>query len=153
VEKKIGKEALIKETPVRKRRSSAELVASSEAAPETIPISDFQSHTQEIIASRFAEIIAAMAQKSAEGSLSHTKYLFDIGGVKDELQQQGQDNDEPTLAELLLAEVRRHQTEQAQTSGAAGSGALDQVEASTESYLEQHGDVRQSIMNCGAKAQ
>jgi hypothetical protein len=140
VDKKIGKRTLIREAGVRNSRSSAELVASSEAAPETIPISDFQRHTKKIVADRFAEIIAAMAQKSAEGSPSHTKYPFDIGGVMDELQRQGQDGDEPTLAELLLAEVRRHQTEQTQTSDAAGSAALDQVEASAESDAEQHGE-------------
>jgi hypothetical protein len=47
------------------------------------------------------------AEKSAKGSLPHTKYLFEIGGVKEEIQRQGQSNGEPSLAEILLAEVRR----------------------------------------------
>jgi hypothetical protein len=110
VGKRGNRDNSVKKALERNRNKSAAKAAESEVVAQSIRVTDFQSHTKEIIVSRFADIIAAMAQKSAEGSLSHAKYLFEIGGVKEELQRQGEDSDEPTLGELLLAEVRRHQS-------------------------------------------
>lgn len=147
VDKKSGKETPVK-TPRRIRRSSAEQAPNSESVTETIPVTDFQSHTRELLTGRFANIMEAMAQKSAEGSLSHTKYLFEIGGVRGELQRQAQNDGEPTLAELLLAEVRRHRDEE--TSSAAAGNT---IEADGKSEVEPTGDSLERGWNCGAKAE
>jgi hypothetical protein len=121
VRKMRDKKASIKRALARNGNSSAEEADDSETVTETIPVTHFQSHTKEIVTSRFADIIAALAQKSAEGSLSHTKYLFEISGLREELRRQTQEDGEPTLAALLLAEVQRHQEERA--SRAAGMTA------------------------------
>ena len=143
-----GKETLMKKTPARKRRDAAGHAATSETATETMPVTDFQSHTRELLTGRFANIMEAMAQKSVEGSLAHTKYLFEIGGVREELQRQAQNDGEPTLAELLLAEVRRHRDED--TSSVATG---DTTEADDKAEVEPTGDSLEPGKNCGAKAE
>ena len=50
-----------------------------------------------------------MATESINGSLSHTKYLFQIGGVMEEIQRYEENKNEPNLVDLLLAEVKRRQ--------------------------------------------
>ena len=97
-----------KQAPMRKRRSSTEPIAQSEATVKSKRVTDFQSHAREVVTEKFADIMEAMAQESIQGSLPHTKYLFEIGGIKEELQRQVENNGEPTLADLLLEEVRRH---------------------------------------------
>jgi hypothetical protein len=148
VEKMSGKETLMKKIPARKKRGAAAQAVNSETATEAIPVTDFQSHTKELLTGRFANIMEAMAQKSAEGSLAHTKYLFEIGGVREELQRQSENNGEPTLAELLLAEVRRHRGEE--TSSAE---AMHTIEAGDKSEVEPTGDLLERGGNCGAKAE
>ena len=94
---------------------------------------------------KFADIMGAMAQKSIEGSLSHTKYLFEIGGVREELLREIENNGEPTLADLLLEEVRRRRD-------------LDAANSATEA-IHGHGEVEtanhagQTEINRGAKIQ
>ena len=39
-----------------------------------------------MISGRFSKIMVKMAEASEKGSLPHTKYLFDIGGVKEDIQ-------------------------------------------------------------------
>lgn len=148
MEKMNGRETLMKKTPARKRRGMARHAANSETVTVTISVTDFQSHTKELLTGRFANIMETMAQKAAEGSLAHTKYLFEIGGVREELQRQAQNDGEPTLAELLLAEVRRHRGEE--TSSAE---AMHTIEAGDKSEVEPTGDLLERGGNCGAKAE
>lgn len=120
-----------KETPVKKasrRKSSAGQAATTENSTVTIPISEFQNHAKEILTRRFVDIMETMAQKSAEGSMPHTKYLFEIGGVKEELQRLAENEGEPSLAEMLMAEVRRHR--EAEISSPAEPARRDETEAS-----------------------
>jgi hypothetical protein len=71
------------------------------------PVRNYKTHTKKLIAKQFSGIMESMAVKSKEGSLAHAKFLFEIGGVKEELERQGRGKAEPSLADLLLAEVRR----------------------------------------------
>ena len=148
MERTSGKKTLMNKISARKRRGAAGQAANSETAIESIPVTDFQSHTRELLTRRFANIMEVMAQKSAEGSISHTKYLFEIGGVREELQRQAQSDGEPTLAELLLAEVRRHRHEE--TSSAAERHT---IEADDKSEVEPTGDSLERGWNFGAKAE
>ena len=108
MEQESGKETPVKKkTVARKRNMELESATDGSASVEEIPVTDFQSYAKEVVSRQFANIMKAMAEKSAKGSLAHTKYLFEIAGVKEEIQRQGQSNGEPSLAEILLAEVRR----------------------------------------------
>jgi len=73
-------------------------------------VRNYKRHTTKLLSEEFPDIMQTLANKSKEGSLSHTKYLFEIGRVKEDIERQGQGS-EPSLAELLLAEVRRRQAE------------------------------------------
>jgi hypothetical protein len=79
--------------------------------PEEKPVRNYKTHTKKLIAKQFSGIMESMAVKSKEGSLAHTKFLFEIGGVKEDLERQGRGKAEPSLADLLLAEVRRQHAE------------------------------------------
>jgi hypothetical protein len=132
VEEKIDKEAPAKKTTLSRRKSKIRS-APSKVPTESRPVTDFLSHTKGLLTEQFASILETIVDKSLEGSLPHTKYLFEIGGVKEELQRQVQNNGEPTLAELLLAEVKRHR------------------DAATSS--QTCSDPAQPSSECGAKAQ
>jgi hypothetical protein len=75
--------------------------------PKSKPVRNYKTHTKKLIAKQFSGIMESMAVKSKEGSLAHVKFLFEIGGVKEDLERQGRGKSEPSLADLLLAEVRR----------------------------------------------
>jgi hypothetical protein len=134
----------------RGRSTAPEQVANSSPLAENqakgvleIPVEEYQSHAKKVVSENFAHIVQTMAEKSAKGSLSHTKYLFEIGGVKEEIQRQGQGEDEPSLADLLLAEIRKRQT-------AEETAAEDADKASAESGAA---DTEERGKDCGAKAQ
>jgi hypothetical protein len=130
---------------IRRRKATSktqapETVSIALQTTESVPVTDFLAHTRKLLIARFAEILEMLAQKSAEGSLPHTKYLFEIGGIREYLQREIQDNDEPTLAELLLGEIAKCRNLQ----------ASNVVEAPNR----QPGDLAQLNDNyCGANAQ
>jgi len=101
------------------------------------PVKNFKRHTSKVISEEFSDIVETMANKSKAGSLAHTKYLFEIGGVKEEIQRQGQGKGEPSLADLLLAEVRRQRS----------------ADAARASEKAADDDMDDSATDCGAKAQ
>jgi hypothetical protein len=86
------------------------------------PVRNYQRHTKTLIAQGFSEIMEAMAQRSIEGSLAHTKFLFEIGGVKEDIERKSKDKREPSLATLLLAEVRRRNKAQALAAKRSADG-------------------------------
>jgi hypothetical protein len=118
----------------------------SEPETESEAETDFLTHLRTIITEKFANIIEAIAQKSAEGSLPHTKYLFDIGGVKEGLRNQVQNNGEPSIAELLLGEVNKHQA-------ALQLATIETVETHSETTSKPCADSGLPFSNCGAKGQ
>jgi len=115
-------------------------------ATESHPVTDFLGRTKEILTEKFADIVEALAQKSVEGSLPHTKYLFEIAGLKEEFLRQVQNNGEPTLAELLLAEVKRHRDEATSAPAETGMARIE-----TEGTLCDGTELPDS--NYGAKGQ
>jgi hypothetical protein len=129
--------------PVRASSVSDEVQAH---AVKDKPVHNYQSHAKKVVSGNFANIMQTLAEKSAKGSLSHTKYLFEIGGVKEDIQRQGQGKGEPSLADLLLAEMRKQKPSEDSAAKAVvkASGELD---AETESVTEERGG------DCGAKAQ
>jgi hypothetical protein len=88
---------------------------------ESKPVHNYKRHTKKLIAKQFSGIMESMAVKSKEGSLAHAKFLFEIGGVKEDLERQGRGKAEPSLADLLLAEVRRQHA----ANGPAVKGLLE----------------------------
>lgn len=143
-----GNEIPAKQAPTRERHSSTRGLAQPELTAQSKPVADFQSLTKDVLTENFADIMETMAQKSIAGSLSHTKYLFEIGGVKEELQRRIQNSGEPTLAELLLGEVARYRDMQPPM---APEDTTETVKTCGEFEASDHPD--QSESNCGAKAQ
>ena len=117
-------------------------ISETESEAET----DFLTHLRRIITEKFASIIETIAQKSAEGSLPHTKYLFDIGGVKEGLRNEVQNNGEPSIAELLLGEVNKHKA-------AAQPTTIETVETPSKTEGEPCANPGLPVSNCGAKGQ
>ena len=92
---------------------AAETDAISELSPETetgagedIPAEQYQRYAVKVISTNFVHILDKMAKKSVEGSLPHTKYLFEIGGLKEIIERLGQEA-EPSLADLLEKEIQK----------------------------------------------
>ena len=106
-------------------------------------VRNYKRHTTKLLSEEFPEIMQTLANKSKEGSLSHTKYLFEIGGVKEDIERQGQVG-EPSLAELLLAEVRKRQATREKPPAEDAEGC-DESDVEIDDTEERGGD-------CGAKA-
>jgi hypothetical protein len=150
VDEQSDNEASVKKTPRRGRVSQAGQTEIPQSQAATIPLSEFQSHAQEILSRRFADILESMAQKSVEGSLPHTKYLFEICGVNEELQRLAQNEGEPSLAELLLAEVRRHRELEAGSPAEPASEETGGRADNPRAALADNTKTRDE--NCGANA-
>lgn len=112
--------------------------ASQEAGKEAkaAPVRNLRFHAKKLIAREFSEIMESMAEKSKAGSLAHAKFLFEIGGVKEDLSRAGRGKAEPSLADLLMGGVKLRQAanaaelERRSQSGdeedeAMGEGAAD----------------------------
>lgn len=67
----------------------------------------FRKKAQEEIGKSYTAIIQALANEAASGSVPHTKLLFDLGGVKEEVQASatGRRRRPPSLGEILLKEA------------------------------------------------
>jgi hypothetical protein len=83
---------------------------------------NYKKHAKELIAAEFPEIMKAMAEKSKQGSLGHAKFLFEIGGLKEELERQGRGRAEPSLADLLMAEIKRQNAKSDAASEQSANG-------------------------------
>ncbi|AXC13595.1 hypothetical protein ACPOL_4320 [Acidisarcina polymorpha] len=108
------------------------------------PVRNYRRHTKGVISGRFAKIMVRMAEASEKGSLPHTKYLFDIGGVKEDIHRQKRGKAEPSLADLLLAEIRKQHADEASKSGG---------DIKVDSEAVSNGDMKERGVNCGAKEQ
>ena len=102
-------------------------------------VQNYKRHVKRLLSEAFPEIVLKMATESINGSLSHTKYLFQIGGVMEEIQRQEENKNEPNFVDLLLAEVkRRHELATATLDGCPanlqlGNGAESIVETDERS--------------------
>jgi hypothetical protein len=153
MDKMSDKGTLVKKSAVTRRRSNAVVRSGSTNTPaDERPVVNFQSLAKEAVSRKFAKIMKTMAKKSEEGSLSHTKYLFEIGGVKEEIQRKDPNDAEPSLADLLLTEMRRQRS--GETPSAADSAMEDKVSANGETgAAESAGHTVERGGDCGAKAQ
>jgi hypothetical protein len=120
VEKKNGGKTPPRKKPVSPIAGISEDLAASDPAVTTGEsteqkkrVRNFRSYAKRRVSEDFPKIVDAMSKKSIEGSLAHTKYLFEIGGVKEEIESQTGDKHEPSLSELLIGEIKRRQTERA----------------------------------------
>jgi hypothetical protein len=77
--------------------------------PEAKPVKNLKGHTKKLIAKQFSEIMESMAERSKAGSLAHAKFLFEIGGVKEDLARVRRGKAEPTIAELLMGGIKLRQ--------------------------------------------
>ncbi len=128
--------------------------AATDGGAKQEPVVDYKHHAKAVVLGKFADILEAMAEKSIQGSLPHIKYLFEIGGVEEEFQRRGDGSGEPSLADLLLAEVRRQRMAECAVPEAAGNGnggtGAETLGDKRERGQEQGGERSQ---DCGAKAQ
>jgi hypothetical protein len=76
---------------------------------EAKPVKNLKGHTKKLIAKQFSEIMESMAEKSKAGSLAHAKFLFEIGGVKEDLARVRRGKAEPSLADLLMGGIKLRQ--------------------------------------------
>ncbi len=101
-------------------------------------VEDYRGVARKVVSANFVGILNALAEKAVNGSLLHMKLLFELGGVKEDIERRVQQNDEPTLLDLIVAEIRRGRSE--------GNPTDAQLESAADSEDE-------SGLNCGAKAQ
>ena len=129
-----GKTPAKRNVAPRARRKGLRQGAISESVPEgesaemgEAPVEDYQRHTKKVVSGKFASIMKTMAERSEKGSLPHTKFLFEIGGVKEEIRRRGRGDAEPSLADLLLAEIRKQRAIEIATAvkREAGVGQAD----------------------------
>lgn len=70
--------------------------------------SNFRKTAQEEIGKKYTKIVRTLAKQAAEGSVQHTRLLFDLGGVKEEVRASatGKRRKPPSLGAILVKEVR-----------------------------------------------
>jgi hypothetical protein len=73
----------------------------------TIP-RNFRKTAQQEIGKKYTKIVRTLAKQAAEGSVQHTRLLFDLGGVKEEVRasSNGRRRKAPSLGAILLKEVK-----------------------------------------------
>lgn len=80
-------------------------------------VRNYRKHAKKELSEAFPVIVQTLVKKAEEGSLTHAKLLFDIGGVKDAAKAEGRkrksSDREPSLAEMLLDEVKKRREEAA----------------------------------------
>jgi hypothetical protein len=66
----------------------------------------FRKKAQEEIGKKYGEIVEKLAEEATKGSVQHTKLLFDLGGVKEEVEASTlKRRRPPSLGKLLLKEA------------------------------------------------
>lgn len=91
-----------KKTPGTKKQAG---VGSSVARMPVKRVRDYKGHAKKKLSEAFPAIVGVLIERAKEGSLTHAKFLFEIGGVKDEHQSRGGQKRHPSLAEILLKEL------------------------------------------------
>jgi hypothetical protein len=67
----------------------------------------FRKTAQAAIGQNYELIVAKFAEEARNGSVQHTKLLFDLGGVKEEVSAASSKRRKaPSLGKLLLAEAK-----------------------------------------------
>ena len=67
---------------------------------------NFRKKAQEEIGKKYEGIVEKLAEKATEGSVQHTKLLFELGGVREQVQVSSpKRRRSPSLGKLLLKEA------------------------------------------------
>lgn len=96
--------------PTRKKSSSNKQAV---ASPQNIESEEtptkpkhFKKEAQDQIGKSYKKIVEKLAEEAEKGSVRHTKVLFDLGGVKEELEAvKPKRRKRASLGQLLLKEV------------------------------------------------
>jgi hypothetical protein len=64
----------------------------------------FRKKAQEEIGKKYGGIVEKLAEKATEGSVQHTKLLFELGGVREQVSSPKRRRS-PSLGKLLLKEA------------------------------------------------
>lgn len=100
--------------------SAGETTSEDRAKVKAPRVRNYRKFTKEKIAESFPEIVGGLVSRAKKGQLGHTRLLFDLGGVKDDLKRGASRRREPSLGKLLLEEVekcRKRAAEEAATGG------------------------------------
>jgi hypothetical protein len=109
-----------------KTRPKKAVAAKKDAAPGLKPacakrVRNYRKLAKKELSEAFPDIVDVLVERAKEGSLTHTKFLFEIGGGKDQPAKRGVRQRHPSLAEMLLDEVaKRREEAQEQPPGVEG---------------------------------
>jgi hypothetical protein len=69
---------------------------------------NFRKEAKSTVEDSYKTILKSLTEKACVGSLQHTKMLFDLGGVKEELEEAAKERKlGPSLGRLLLKEAAK----------------------------------------------
>jgi hypothetical protein len=102
-------------------------------------VQNFRRHAKIEISGAFPEIVHTLIDRAKEGSVNHTKLLFDIGGVKEQMKEEAKHRERAagsaSLADLLIHELERQhepepsdaeqRSEHAATAASGEAGRID----------------------------
>lgn len=86
--------------------------------------SHFRKRAQEEIGKHYPSIVRTLAENATKGSVLHTKLLFDLGGVKEEVRDAAKakrPRRPPSLGKILLAEVEAMKREKETVAAQGGN--------------------------------
>lgn len=78
-------------------------------ARNPVRVRNFKGHTQKHLSESFSEILEAHLGEAKKGSIKHTEWLFEVGGVKDEINGTKKKSGDSSLASLLMVELGKQQ--------------------------------------------
>ena len=87
----------------------------------------FRKRAQEEIGKNYPSIVRRLAEEATQGSVMHTKLLFDLGGVKEEVRDAGKGKRPrrpPSLGKILPDEVAAMKREKERAAAQGDKGAL-----------------------------
>ncbi|HVJ08792.1 MAG TPA: hypothetical protein VM554_10435 [Acidisarcina sp.] len=70
-------------------------------------IRNYKAHTKKELSEAFPEIVDSSIERAKHGSLTHTKFLIEMAGVKDERTSRGKKQRHVSLAEMLMKELAK----------------------------------------------
>jgi hypothetical protein len=85
--------------------------ASQEKAAKPAPkhVRNYKLHAKKELSAAFPAIVDVLVNRAKKGSLTHTKFLFDLGGVKDKPVHRECVEPHFSFAELLLSDLVKQQ--------------------------------------------
>lgn len=123
--------------------SKKTIAAKIETGPSSVKASlsakrvrDYKRHAKKELSEAFPEIVGVLIERAKKGSLTHAKFLFEIGGVKDERLGRVSRKRHVSLAEILLNEVAKRGEE------AADVGEPQRKEALAQQHEPRTADTR-----------